>query len=692
LITVRGTRRRRIEALLLAAGMALLLAAPAASAATFSFAGTVTVGGTAFRSHTFPVTEASTITAILDWNDPSADLNLFLYNPSGAFVKGTGGSTAKPETITYQTGTNGTWKLGVKAMAGSASYTLSVDVTASGGGDPVAPTYIRTIGGPGHAEMYPSGLDVSSQGTLFIADTGSSQVAALGASGEELWRVGTRGSGALARYLYPRDVAFAAGKLYIGDTGNGRVVVVDATDGSPLSQWTGFSGLMGISAGVSGAGDPVILVTEDQKHQVQVRSLTGSVIRTIGTGSGTGNGQLRQPRDAATDAAGNVYVADYLNNRIAKFSPTGTWIKNWGVTGSGAGAFNRPYGVDVDDADGVYVADSNNHRIQKFDSQGAFIRAWGSMGSGAGQFEHLRRVAVGSGPSPDVYGADLWRFKVERFGQGGAWLQTFGGQGPPSGRFNEPSGVAVDSAVFVIDALNQRAHRFDLTGGLQLTWGHRGWGTDLSGFGWARDIALSAPTSTVWVADTRGQRLLEFTRDGVPTGRSIGTGSPGSGNLVFNWPTGIATVGSDLIVADTNNNRVQRIDPSGPSVVWTATGFNKPEDVTVAGSSVFVADSRNKRVVKLNASTGGVIDTFVNSNLHYPGGVAVDAAGNVWVADSTWNRLLEFSPTGALRQTFGRGGTGHGEFTYPTKIEIVNGMMYVSDQWGDRIEVFQLGG
>ena len=165
-MTVSRPRRRlrRVDALLLGAAITILVAAPTAIAASFTFTGSVSVGGTAFRSHTFPVTEASVITATLDWNDPSADLNLFLYNPSGAFVKGTGGSSAKPESITHQTGTTGTWKLGVKAMAGSASYTLSVEVTPSGGSGPVAPSFLRTIGGPGHAEIYPSGLDVSPAG------------------------------------------------------------------------------------------------------------------------------------------------------------------------------------------------------------------------------------------------------------------------------------------------------------------------------------------------------------------------------------------------------------------------------------------------------------------------------------------------------------------------------------------------
>ena len=64
--------------------------APAAIATSFTFTGTVSAGGTAFRSHTFPVTESSVITATLDWNDPSADLNLFLYNPERVLREGDG--------------------------------------------------------------------------------------------------------------------------------------------------------------------------------------------------------------------------------------------------------------------------------------------------------------------------------------------------------------------------------------------------------------------------------------------------------------------------------------------------------------------------------------------------------------------------------------------------------------------------
>jgi sugar lactone lactonase YvrE len=683
---------RRSLLLLVFLGATLVTSPAPAQAGTFTFGGTVSAGGTAFRAHTFPVSEASTITATLDWNDPAADLTLSLFKPGGTFVKGTGGSSAKPEVIAYEAGETGTWKLGVKALSGSATYTLVVDVVPTGGGGPVTPTYARTIGGPGHAEAYPSGLDVSPSGTVFIADTGNSQVAAYTSGGSEIWRIGSRGYGSLSRYNYPRDVAFMSGKVYVGDTGNSRVVVLDASDGTPLSQWTGFKGLMGVSAGVDGAGNGVVFVTEDQTHQIQVRTPAGALIRTIGAGPGAGNGQLKQPRDAASDSGGNVYVADYGNNRISKFGPAGGWLANWANAGGGL-SMKRPYGVDVDDSNAVYVADSNNDRIEKFTGSGGFLDAFGSSGTGDGQFRNLRRVAVGSGSTPDVFGADLWLYRVLRFNQAGDQLDVVPSpaSGPPPGRFNEPSGIAVDTSVFVVDALNQRLHRFSPTGILETTWGHRGWGSDLSGVNWPRDIATSAATSTVWVADTRSSRLLEFTRAGAPTGRSLGTGFPGSGMLQFNWPSGVTVIAGDLIVADANNNRVQRIDPDGPSVVWTATGFNKPEDVVVSGTTVLVADGGNHRIVRLDLGTGANEGSFGSSSLHYAGGIAVDATGNVWVSDSTWNRLVEFGPAGAQRQTFGSPGSAHGQFNNPRKLAIASGALYVADQWGDRVEVFDLG-
>ena len=82
--------------------------------------------------------------------------------------------------------------------------------------------------------------------------------------------------------------------------------------------------------------------------------------------SGSGDGQLAEPKQLALDAVGNVYVADQGNNRIAVFSPTGAFITNWGTLGTGPGQFNLPGGVAVDNAGNIYVGDDKNHRVQKF--------------------------------------------------------------------------------------------------------------------------------------------------------------------------------------------------------------------------------------------------------------------------------------------------------------------------------------
>jgi len=72
---------------------------------------------------------------------------------------------------------------------------------------------------------------------------------------------------------------------------------------------------------------------------------------------GSADAQFIRPSGVATDAAGNVYVADPGNSRIQKFTSTGTYITQWGSFGNGNG---------VDAAGNVYVADTRNNRIQKF--------------------------------------------------------------------------------------------------------------------------------------------------------------------------------------------------------------------------------------------------------------------------------------------------------------------------------------
>jgi len=89
----------------------------------------------------------------------------------------------------------------------------------------------------------------------------------------------------------------------------------------------------------------------------------------MGSG-GTGNGQLSTTKGVFVDGEGNVYVADYWNCRIQKFSGDGAFIAH-GHKGDGDGQFNTPKGVVVDKDGYIYIADTSNSRMQKFQVQPA---------------------------------------------------------------------------------------------------------------------------------------------------------------------------------------------------------------------------------------------------------------------------------------------------------------------------------
>jgi len=78
------------------------------------------------------------------------------------------------------------------------------------------------------------------------------------------------------------------------------------------------------------------------------------------------HGEFDSPRNVGVDSAGNVYVADRLNDRIQKFDNDGEFLAAWGMTGTDDGEFDQPAGVAGDAFGNVYVADSVNHRVQKF--------------------------------------------------------------------------------------------------------------------------------------------------------------------------------------------------------------------------------------------------------------------------------------------------------------------------------------
>ncbi len=230
---------------------------------------------------------------------------------------------------------------------------------------------------------------------------------------------------------------------------------------------------------------------------------------------GSGNGQLNNPSGIATDTTGNVWVADTANNRVEKFSSTGTFIAAYGTLGSGSLQFKAPQGIAVDSSGTVWVSDTGNNRVEALTSAGAFagivpievsptaiataktgteqtvyigvgsqiyvlrgsspslmfpVGVYGGAGTGNGQFTGVGGLAVDESAAR-VYATDVGGHRVEVFSTtvGLTYQSQYGTSGTGEGHLGTPQGLAVQSGnVFVADKTNANVQKFSGSSTLQL--------------------------------------------------------------------------------------------------------------------------------------------------------------------------------------------------------------------------------
>ncbi len=153
-------------------------------------------------------------------------------------------------------------------------------------------------------------------------------------------------------------------------------------------------------------------------------------------GAGVEGESFQRPTDVAWDATGNIYVADgYGNARVAKYAPSGKYIKSWGQRGSAPGQFNIVHGIAVDATGNVYVADEGNRRVQVFDGDGTFKAAFLNVGTptalcmtrGNPQFLYVAHTGDPDGmDDAAIYKVDLSGKVVGKFGRAGKELKQLG--------------------------------------------------------------------------------------------------------------------------------------------------------------------------------------------------------------------------------------------------------------------------
>ncbi len=177
------------------------------------------------------------------------------------------------------------------------------------------------------------------------------------------------------------------------------------------------------------------------------------------------------PESIAVDSGGNVYVTDTCNHRIQKFTTVDgigyAYDSQWGSLGSGNGQFWYPYRVYVDASDDVFVADLANQRIQKFTSSGTYITQLATPGS---QIIGLAEDAAGNLYLLDGFnGVDnrILKFTTTD-GIGYDYASEWGSTGSGNGQFHvdRNGNLAVDASdvLYVADFGNKRVVKFDASG------------------------------------------------------------------------------------------------------------------------------------------------------------------------------------------------------------------------------------
>jgi hypothetical protein len=338
----------------------------------------------------------------------------------------------------------------------------------------------------------------------------------------------------------------------------------------------------------SGESLPTWLSLGYGSSEAMVTTLAGSGSNAFADGT-KADASFDFPRGVAVDNSGNVIVADTHNHRIRKITATGvvTTLAGNGTAGfaDGTGAdasFNQPMGVAVDSRGNVYVADAYNHKIRKITSAGVVTTL-------AGNWQDFA----------DGTGADA--------------------------SFNNPRDVAVDNRgnVYVADNGNHRIRKITPLGLVTtLGAGSRHFVDDTGAhdyFEYPNGVAVDS-RGNVYVADTNRHKIRKITPAGdfiSLAGSGAASSDDASGaDASFNSPFGIAVDNHDNVyVSDTYNHKIRKISPEG--VVMTLAG---------------------------NGDSGSVDGAGADASFSFPGGIAVDSRGHLYVADIDNSNIRLLTP------------------------------------------------
>jgi sugar lactone lactonase YvrE len=486
-------------------------------------------------------------------------------------------------------------------------------------------------------------------------------------------------------------------------------------------------------------GEGNLYIADRDAHRVRKVDAQGRISTFAGSGTAgfAGDGgsaaaaQLSAPRGVAVDADGNVYISDSGNNRIRRVAPDGT-ISTFAGSGNAGFSGDRgkateasldlPLALAVDRRGNVYIADYDNNRIRQVTRDGLIRTVAGNGGTGAtGDGGSAVDASVGGprGIAVDAVG-NLYIAQAEanriRRVSADARITTVAGGGTPGftgdggtatdALLNSPLAVAADAngRLLIADSANNRIRRVTPDGTI---------GTFAGGPGAnslpASQVSVIYPRGGVrdragnfYVADNGHCRILKIDPSGIVT-VIAGNGAPGGYHgeglnataASLGTPEdgchidGLAVDAADNIyIPDLFQHRVLKLDAAGNLTTVAGnglTGFSgdggraiqasfSPEIWNVAldgQGNLYIADGANHRVRRVD--TNGMITTVAGSGsesysgdggkaldagIPLPDGLFIDAIGNLYIADPMDQRIHRVAPNGTLTTVVGTGEAG----------------------------------
>ncbi len=526
----------------------------------------------------------------------------------------------------------------------------------------------------------PSGVAVDGGGNVFIADTDNRRIRRVDTSGRITTVAGTGGYGydgddkpATSTILAdPNAVAVdASGNFYIADTFNKRIRRVNTSGRITTVAGTGTEGYDGddkpattaalsLPRGVAVDAAGNLYIADTSNHRIRRVDTTGRITTVAGTGTPGFDGDggpatsalLDQPGDVAVDGSGNLLIAEFGNRRIRRVDSAGRIATVAGSGGRGYDGDDKPAtsaslssirGLAVDGLGNVFIGDTDNHRIRRVDATGQI-----STVAGTGQF-------------------------------------GYDGDGKPAtvARLFQPNGVAVDGMgrIYIADSGNCRVRRVDATRRIATVAGTGEPRYDADNQP-ATSAGLRYPLSVVvdrrrnlYIADSDNQRIRRVDRMGLIT-TVAGNGEQGYDGDDKPATSSHVTSPTDVEVDDSGNlyiaesSRIRRVDPAGRITTVAGTGeqgydgddkpatsarLNYPQAVAIdASGNLYIADTNNHRVRRVD--TSGRITTVAgtgeegydgdggpatSARIYRPYDLAVDAAGNLYFSDGRYIRRVD---------------------------------------------------